>query len=401
MDRPNPLPNVARANRALSAVWRSGLLPRPILDASHFEKVALRGAPIRALGADTGWREALQRLVEALRHEAELNPLGLAMSHGQVVMALRARMRAVRLWRRHPEILERPIVAPIIVLGQMRSGTTRLQRLLACDGRLAHTRMHESMTPVPQRGRRLRARVGLAMLRRLNPEIARIHPTAPSDPEEEFGLFSFSFGSAQFEAQWRVPSFSRWWEAADRGVMYAEFKSLLQTVGWARGEATDRPWILKAPQFLQDLPAVLGAFPDARLLCLERDLTQVVPSSASLVWNQMRIQSDDIDPHWVGREWLRKTRQREEMTQNTVAARPSLPRLHVGFEAMNRDWQAEMARIYDFLGLELTPELANRMTAYVAGARAHHGHRYGLADFGLSSEDIAVALPPRPARRES
>ena len=401
MGSPSALPNVARANRALSAAWNSRLLPKPLLDADHLERVALRGASAEAFGPDSEWREPLRVLVAALRDEAQLNPLGLAFTHGQIVMALRARIRAVRLWRAHPEILERPIPAPIIVLGQMRSGTTRIQRLLACDRRLAHTRFEESLIPVPRPGRRLLARAGLLMFGALNPEVQRIHPTGIALPEEEFGLYGFSFGPALFEAQWRVPSFSRWWETADRTWLYREFKALLQTGAWSRGDPPGKPMILKVPQFMQDLPAVLEAFPDARLVCLERDLGEVVASSASLVWNQTRLQSDRADRAWIGREWLRKTLLRAQVAQATRRGHPEVPQIDVAYDAVNRDWLGQIRRVYDWLGLELTPEVQRRMAAYLGGSKSHLGHRYSLADFGLSSEDIAAAPRPRPARQEA
>jgi len=283
------LPNARRANKALDALWRSRLAPRPILEPEALAAAALRGKPVGTLGGDNSWREPFELLLQSLREEADLNPLGLAMAHGQIVMMLRARMRATELWRAHPEILERKMPAPVIVLGQMRSGTTRLHRLLASDPRFAHTRFFESLIPVPygrrpgsRDARRLRARSGLAFMRWLNPQLTRIHPTATSAPEEEFGLFSFSFGSAQFEAQWRVPRFGRWWENADRRPLYREFMALVQTNAWFRGEPPGRTPLLKVPQFLQDLPLVLDLFPDARLICLDRRPDQVVPSSASL-----------------------------------------------------------------------------------------------------------------------
>ena len=310
-------------------------------------------------------------------------------------MLLRSRIRAAKLWRAHPEILERELAPPIVVLGQMRSGTTRMQRLLACDPRLAHTRTYESLTPVPMPGRKPRARAILATLRALNPETLRIHPTGAGEPEEEFGWLAFGFGGAQFEAQWRVPAFARWWEGADKGPLYREFKALLRTNAWARGEDPAKPWILKTPQYLEDLPALLDFFPGARLVCVERDLDKVVASSASLVWNQMRIQSDSADKAWIGREWLRKTKLRERIAAETLAAGPDVPRIGVGYEAIGRDWRGEMRRVYEFLGLKLEPRVEQRMERYLASARRHLGHSYSLADFGLSSADVASAQTGR------
>ncbi len=375
-------------NRALSGAWKTGLLPRPVLDPQLLEAAALGGRPSTAFGETGLWREPLRRLTSSLQDQADLNPLGEAMAHGQIMMALKARIRAIALWKKHPGILQRPVRPPILILGQMRSGTTRLQRLLACDERLAHTRMFESLMPVPQSGRRLRAAAGLRFLRLLNPEVHRIHPSRPMAPEEEFGLFSFSFGSAQFEAQWRVPDFATWWEETDRSWLYQEFRSLLRTIAWSRGEPESRRWILKAPQFLQDLPDLLSVFPDACLIFLERDRKQVVASSASLVWNQMRIQSDRADPNWVGREWLRKTRLRDRRVAQWRSASES-PGLRIDHEDMNRDWRGQMRRIYDHIGLELSEELLGRMAAYLDGASEHQGHRYSLDQFGLTPEDVA------------
>ena len=384
------------ANQALATAWRRKLLPRPVLDADALEAAALNGRNSARLGPDTGWREPMRFLVEALREEANLNPLGLAMAHGQIVQVLRARMRAVALWTRRPEILEQPLAPPIVIVGPMRSGTTRLQRLLACDARLSHTRMFETLHPIPfGRGRGgadsrpLRTRLALAALERFNPAVATIHPTGAYDPEEEFGLFSFSFGSPQFEAQWRIPSFTAWWESADKKRLYKEIRALLQTIAWNRRQPPNLPWILKAPQFMEDLPALLDVFPSARLLCLDRPLEKVVASSASLVWNQMRIQSDAADPAWIGAEWLRKTRLRQRIADETRRARPDMSQLDLHYEAMDRDWRAEMRRIYDFLGLDFATDVERRMVAYLRRARRHHGHRYSLEQFGLSAASLA------------
>ncbi|HET9428470.1 MAG TPA: sulfotransferase, partial [Allosphingosinicella sp.] len=139
MSEPEALPNVRRLNRALEAAWRSGLVPAPALASEALEAAALGARPKEAFGPDQSWREPFSVLVHSLQTEADLNPLGKTMAHGQIVMALKARIRGSALWRRHPEILDRPCRPPIIILGQMRSGTTRMQRLLACDDRLTHT----------------------------------------------------------------------------------------------------------------------------------------------------------------------------------------------------------------------------------------------------------------------
>jgi len=399
--RPAPIapgPSARFATAALRAVWRAGITDVPSLDGDALIAQATRQEASDDFGPDH-WREPFAVLVRALNDEADLNPVGRTLAYGQITKVLRERLRAQALWRAHPEILELPLGPPIVVLGSMRSGTTRVQRLLACDDRLAHTRLFESLTPVPERGRgwvdyrAAKTSAGLAFLHSLNPKLAAVHPSGAGLPDEEFGLFSFAFSGAQFQAQWRIPSFARWWEDQDAIPVYQEFRRLMQTIAWTRGGRSDRPWVLKAPQFMEELDALLTVFPDARLLCLGRDPVDVVASSCSLVWQQQRIQSDTADRHWIGREWLHKTAHRVRAAADCRAARPDVPQLIIDFAAVNRDWRREIERIYAFLGLELTARTLAAMQAYLRGSDQHHGHRYTLEEFGLGRDEVRHALP--------
>ncbi len=389
-------------NRALRCAWSSGLSAEPSLDAGQLAAAAMR----RERGElESGcWEDALNRLTGDIQRSAALNPLGRTIAHGLLVRMLRQRIRAARLWRSRPEILERPVNAPVIVLGHMRSGTTRLHRLLACDPRFAFTRMHETLQPLP--AGRLQG-IGFAsavrgLLNFCNPELRRIHPSSALAPEEEFGLHGLSLHGAMFEAQWNVPAFARWCEGRDLRPVYREFRYLVQTLCWRRGEPPDRTVLLKAPQFMQDLDVVLEAFPGARILWMKRDMSSVVASSASLVWNQQRVQSDLADPLRIGREWRRKTHLRQERAQLALAQRlPSTPVLPIDYAAMNADWRGQVRRIYGVLGMELTDSVEARM-ARIASSSDHFGHRYSAQRFGLSSSDIAERSEfGRPEGREA
>ena len=394
-----PRTRLARVNGVLDHAWSKGWLSRPSLEPAALLAKARAKTGLKDAGADDGWRARLDLLTRALHDEAALSPLGLTIAHGQLVAALANRLRAHDLWRRHPEIGEQPILAPVIVLGQMRSGSTRMQRLLACDPRFGHTRFFESWNPIPAGtiglpdDRRLRGWLALRCAGLLNPEFDAIHPTAVAAPDEETGLHNISIFGAAFEAQWRIPSFARAGEAMDTVPVYEEFRRLLQTIAWLRrgkraGEPVG-PCVMKMTQLTQDLGAVLRVFPDARLVCLERDPAALVASSASLAHSQMRVQSDRVDPRWIGREWLRKVALRQERMREVLAGADA-PRVHVAFADMDRDWRGEMRRVYRMLGLPLTAEVEARMGRYLArpGHRRLAGHRYTLADYGLTAGEV-------------
>lgn len=385
------LPFVARANRFLSRAWAEGWWPEPTLDGA-----ALIAEACRREGVDTipgkHWQEPFHLLLRDLVDEADLNPLGRQVANGQLVTLLRMRIRAEQLLRSHSEISERPITAPVLIVGHMRSGTTRLHRLLASDPRFAHTRLFESLEPVPRRGRLLRAAAVQGFLHRANPALAAIHPSGPLQAEEEFGLHSLSLHGAQLEVQWHLPRFAAYARRRDLTVPYREFAALLRIIGWSRRESAEKPWLLKSPQFTGELGAVLRQFPDARLLCLTRDPVAVVGSSASLVWNQRRLHSDSADPRQVGAEWLEETLRREAHLREVVAEHPQVQCLQVGFDEVSADWRAAVQRIYAYLGLPLTEGVIRRMNGTMARPARHQGHQYRLEDFGLTANGVTEAL---------
>lgn len=385
------------ANRSLAYLRGRDVVAEPSLDLEELEQSAVRATGLSDFG-DPWFRRPLRVLLDSVECEAQLNPAGRSLAHAYVRKMLADRLRTARLFAEHPEIRRRPLADPVVVVGPMRSGTTRLHRLLAADKRFTHLRFFEAVLPVPPvRGRDLRPlRAGalLSLLHWFNPEIGKIHPTAPREPEEELGLLAASGWGMNHETQWRVPSYSAWCESEDATPAYRHMADLLRLTSWYRGDDPEKPWVLKTPQHALDLPALLNVFPGARLIFTHRDLAEVVASSCSLVWNHMRLQSDRADRAWIGREWLRKVQLK---LQRMAAVEEKLPpgsAIHVDFARVNRDWSGVMDAIYDFLDLDRTPAAAAQEARVASSNRARRfdGHSYRLEDYGLTRERVEAAL---------
>lgn len=383
------------SSAVLTPLWRARALPPPDLQEETLDRMAIKSTGLSDFGDDAFMRTALRVLLPALREEADLNAWGRLIAHGSLLKTLKERLWAEALFKEHPEILQRPVAAPIVVVGQMRSGTTRLQRLLARDTRFAALNLYELMCPVPWPSsftRRIDPRIGytaaaLRFLNWVNPANGAIHPTGATEVDEELGMLAASVAGAQLEAQWRVPSFAAWSEATDQTPAYAWMKRLLQLAGWFSGRDPSKPWVLKTPQHMQDLPALLTVFPDARLVFTHRDPRAVVPSGASLAWHQMIVQSDTVDARWVGAEWLRKAAHRDTVMRTTPLPAPALD---LEYEDVSTDWRDAIRRVYAFLRLELSPAIMDSMST-VAHQR-DTGHSYDAADFGLDDAAIAAAF---------
>ncbi|MBO6767775.1 MAG: sulfotransferase [Erythrobacter sp.] len=392
--RPHPLARAktaAWADRAVQALWDRGVTPKPPLEPEFLWQVGSRGfepedeRSIRTHSEVDDFRARLNRLCASLRDEAQLNALGHTMAYGQLTSAIRKRHALGRAWREDPALAQADIAHPIIVVGQMRAGTTRMHRLLAADPRHTGTRFCNSHDPVPAAPdwRPFKAGAALAIARRINPWLDALHPFGATRIDEEIGWLSGALSPATFEAQWQVPGFVAWSEARDAAPVYAEFARILHTDAATMGDA-DRPRVLKCPQFSEDLPALLRQFPEARLVVTRRDHADVLSSSVSLVSSQMAFQSDHSELPRIEAEWRRKLAMRDSRIDAALADFDG-PVAYVDFDALGRNWEAEIARTYAALGLELTDHalFAMRAEQNSADTGAHHHHRAQLAGFGL------------------
>jgi hypothetical protein len=393
---PRRTPFIDIGNAAIGLARRAGAAQRPVLERERLLERARAETGLANFG-DAWFERPLTVLLEALNSEARLNPMGEWAAQAQIVKVLKDRLWATRWFANHAEILVRPLPRPVIVLGPVRSGTTRVHRLLAADHRFTHLRSFETISPVPRPDftfeapdfrATLAARV-MRVARLANPRTLTIHPTGPMEPEEELGLLVNSFWGMKHEAQWWVPAYGRWCERQDATPAYEQMARLLKLVGWSQQVSSLRPWVLKTPQHMLDLPALLAVFPDARLIFTHRDPQAVVGSAASLAWNQTIIYSDHARPEAIGEEWLRKCCLLVERMMQARADIPASRVIDVQYEEMERDWQGTMARVYRFLGLELAPALP-AMEAYQrrAAALRRRPHRYSLPQFGLTSERV-------------
>jgi hypothetical protein len=377
-----------------------GVFGPPRLDKDALLEEAAAATGLNDFG-DRWFEKPFEVLLDSVKHEAQLNAAGEFSATKMFHHVLRDRLYTQMWFKRHPEILARPLKNPVVIVGPMRSGTTRLHRLLAADQRFAHLRSFETISPVPRpefeqvlAGEaedfrpKLAARI-LKVARLANPRTLSIHPTGAYEPEEELGLVAASMYGMKWEAQWNVPSYAEWCHEESAIPAYRHMANLLRLIGWSQQESSLRPWILKTPQHMLDLPALLEVFPDARLIFTHRDPKQVVGSAASLAWNQTIIYSDHNDPAQTGQEWLGKT---ATMIARMRAARDAIPRermIDVQYEDMETDWRGTMERVYRFLDLEMEPAVAGMEDYLDRSARLkRHPHRYSLAEFGLRDDEV-------------
>jgi hypothetical protein len=140
-------------------------------------------------------------------------------------------------------------------------------------------------------------------LMKLNPPLKAMHPFGATVAEECVSLFMYDVRTLALETQAHVPSYARWLGKADMDPAYAQHRLALQTL--QSRQPTER-WILKTPNHLWHLEALLAAYPDARIIWTHRDPGPVVTSLASLANAGQRPSPAGSDPRPTAEEWKRK-----------------------------------------------------------------------------------------------
>src|SRR5262245_833653 len=340
------------------------------------------------------WVAALRLLVASADAEGGLTPAGAAACAAKLAELACERLRAEALFSAHAEIRARPLPVRFAVAGMGRSGTTLLQRLLACDPDTAFLPTWQAMRPVPT-GRRApgaggdprRAAVArfLEELAAANPEAFRIHPLDADAPEEEVFLLQHSFASMLFALSCPLPRYNEWLVATDHGDAYRFAFDLVRLNEWAAGEPPGRPRVMKSPQFLLDLAVVLKAAPDAVVAQTHRDPVDLVGSYCSTYASSRRRSVAALDLAALGRERLAHL---GTMADRAVAVRDAAGPdrfVDVHYASLVRDPFATIERLYERAGIPLTAAARRAMQAWLAAHPQHRAgrHEYDLADYAL------------------
>ena len=102
---------------------------------------------------DMRFLPALEALLDAARDEAELNRAGQGILAHWVAERLNNRLRVVAHARTHADELAPP-KRPLFISGMLRTGTTILTELLACDPDNRPLMKWEALDSIPRRVRR-------------------------------------------------------------------------------------------------------------------------------------------------------------------------------------------------------------------------------------------------------
>lgn len=374
---------VARLNDEGIGLDLASVVP---LDPGSLIATATRNTGLSDFGADD-WREPFERFCAALDAEAELNLMGRLLTRTDLLMFLEARLRVEDLYRRHPEIEDEQIVAPIWILGQGRTGTSMLQTLMALPPENRTLTICEALFPVDSEAHFAEADHRTRMWSRVTPEVATIHDFAGHEAIETIMIESLSFQQpAWMNLLGLTPGFTHW-VATTRGMQpgLAYGKRVLKALQW---QNPGRQWVLKSPDALRYMPDVLAIYPDVRFVWAHRDPVVTLSSAVNMIGTLTWVRSDRKLPEGIFDAITDPDAAAQSMTQPIAwIADGTIPPgqlVHVMYSDLVADPLAAIAGIYRDLDMPFSTAarqaIAAHLEAHPRGSRKPHRYAIGEED---------------------
>ena len=346
----------------------------------------------------TGVVDRLRRHLAAVDADTGLSGLGRHLVRDRTLGLLRARLRYEDFVGRHPEALEVELEPPVIVVGLPRSGTTHLVNLLAADSRFRSMPWWEVREPTPVRGdgpgrdgvdpRFTRCHAEWETTRSVAPLTALMHDRPPWSIEEDCELVDLDVCSYTLEWHARVPAWRDFYLELDQRDHYGFLRQQLQVLSYLRGP---NRWVLKTPQHLEQLGALLDAFPDATIAFTLRDPVAVLQSAITMLAYGDRMRRVEVDAPGLAEYWVDRVERLLRAAVRDAHLISVDQRVDVEFGEFMQDDLAMAAKILQTAGMELTDTARAELEGYLAGnPRGKDGRVvYDLRrDFGLDPDDL-------------
>lgn len=389
------LPLPYKAFNALGRILLAVGAPILRLDEQTVYDSAMKQTGLTDFG-DPHYRQGLLRLLTSFEEDANLHPLGQFTAKDMIVNYLIQRLKLVEMRVEEPEIIEQPLIPPLIICGLARSGTTFLQNMLALDP--AHRAIPQwlLMRPFPEKRanssgpdpRIAKMEGALRMRDPMLPGVDAIHYSRADTPEECILALGLTFNSLIFGSLFPVYDYMDWYlENSDNFQKYQEYRWLLHVF---QSYEPEQRLIMKAPAHTGNLGAFKQAVPQAVVIQTHRDPEACVSSVCNLLYTFHRAVSNKLDIQRMTNLTLRLY---ENWFRRSIAYQTAHPDAvyNVYFKSLISD-PIEMVRgIYSHFGLPWTDKYKSTLEEFIhQNPKDKHGkHHYTASDFGLNENEIS------------
>ena len=168
---------------------------------------------------------------------------------------------------------------------------------------------------------------------------------------------------------------------------YRYLKQVLQVLQHGRPR---RRWVLRAPAHLWNLGALVKAFPDAQIVWTHRDPATALASLCSMTETATAMGTGEIDRQEIGRMWLGLFATGMDRARAARSRMPAYSVIDVPFRQLTDDARERMPDLFARLGAPWGEAEERALDAALVDRPS--GHRYDLADYGITEGEVDQAL---------
>lgn len=301
------------------------------------------------------------------------------------------------------------IEEPVFIVGNPRSGTTFLQRLLARDDQTFDSMRTWEMFFAPSVTVRKIVRCISALDRRLGSPLHRalgmleeswqednvMHRVALRAPEEDEYLLLHIWSNLKiwlFAGMLEEAAPYTYFDTAmpdeEKKRILDFYKGCLQRHLHAHG-IENRHYLAKNPHYTPMIDTLYSYFPDAKIIYLARNPLDMIPSYVNMKDFEWKVTGDPVEDYAcrdyildMAQHWYTYPLERLEQA-------PLDSYIVINFNDLVGNAGRTVREIYDWFGFELTPAFARVLRTATERARDHESdHEYSLQEMGLTREEI-------------
>lgn len=304
---------------------------------------------------------------------------------------------------------DQPIKEPVFIIGNARSGTTMLHRLMTIDeetfsgmklyqSALNNVSVQRGLQALGRADERIPGHPMRALIDKVNDVMFDgwdgIHKLGIDQHEEDEATWALGMTSItvnllvpyteelnsmrffdQIEPEYRA-RFMDFYEASIKRHLFAC--------------APDKRFINKNVFFTPRVRSVIERMPDARFLYLVRDPAESLPSFLSMWWEKWVSHTPEIKKDGPeAQQLIRLAYDYYEYGLDLLDDYEGESILVVRYDELTKDPDEEVHRIYDWLGIEMSAAFKQNLYEFTHAQRCYESaHEYTLEDFGLTRESV-------------
>ena len=306
----------------------------------------------------------------------------------------------------YPDYHRQEVKQPIFIVGNFRSGTTFLHRLLTKDSNATSMTSWEIYVAPSIVGRKilhwgmkLNYAIGnpaqrvIDIFDRSMAEYSYMHKIGLNEAEEDGHVLFHIWSTYDLLAFFPFPKLVKKYiyydeqvpaEERERDMRY--YQEVLRKHVFAHG---GKRLISKNPSYSPKVKTLHEKFPDAKFINLVRNPLQVIPSSISMFSNHCQTYGEPETRYSLQETVIEHTKYWYLYPHRYLKHLPPEQYIRIRYKDLVSDPKGTVEKIYKQFGFEISPEFGQVLQEESEREKSYHSkHRYSLKEMGLNIKRI-------------